>query len=73
MYEKGRTIQDRLIEYPVVVLPKDDERIFPPVVYGCDRCGKRFYTLSDFTDHLMLKHGIPPSQVWRFVRPKEVR
>ncbi|MEM2234038.1 MAG: hypothetical protein QXP81_10930 [Nitrososphaerota archaeon] len=72
LYEKGVTPRGEA-SYPVIVLPRDEERIFQPVVYGCDRCGRRFYALRDFVDHLTLKHGIPPSQAWRFVKPKEVR
>lgn len=58
---------------PVVYIPTDDESIFPPTVYICDNCGTRFYTLQSFVDHLLIKHKIPPSQAWRFVKPKEVR
>jgi len=73
VYERSRTLQDRIVEYPVITIPRDEERIFPPVVYRCSLCLGRFYILRDFTDHLTLKHGIPPSQAWRFVRPREVR
>ncbi|MEM2233832.1 MAG: hypothetical protein QXP81_09885 [Nitrososphaerota archaeon] len=73
IYEKAKTLQDRVAEAPVIVIPRDEESIFPPVVYRCDRCYKRFYILKDFVDHLTLKHGIPPSQAWRFVNPKEIR
>ncbi|MEM4211165.1 MAG: hypothetical protein QXS72_08080 [Candidatus Caldarchaeum sp.] len=68
-----RTMQDKVVDVPVISIPLDDERIFPPVVYGCDRCGRKFYALKEFTDHLTLKHLIPPSQAWRHVKPKEVR
>jgi hypothetical protein len=73
IYEKAKTLQDKIVESPVIHIPTDDESIFPPVVYGCDLCGRKFYTLRDFADHLTLKHGIPPSQAWRFVKPKETR
>ncbi|MEM1944140.1 MAG: hypothetical protein QXE50_05925 [Nitrososphaerota archaeon] len=73
LYEKARTVQDEMVDYPVVSIPRDEESVFPPVVYGCDRCGRRYYSLREFVDHLTLKHLIPPSQAWRYVTPKEVR
>ncbi|MEM4154983.1 MAG: hypothetical protein QXW52_09230 [Candidatus Caldarchaeum sp.] len=73
LYEKAKTLQDKVVDVPVISIPLDDERVFPPVVYGCDRCGRKFYSLKEFADHLTLKHLIPPSQAWRYVKPKEVR
>jgi hypothetical protein len=70
---KGETIQDRIAKGYAVQIPLDDERIFPPVVYRCSRCYGRFYTLSKFAEHLTMKHGIPYSQVWRFVQGAEIR
>jgi len=70
---KGETMQDRIARAPAISIPLDDDRAFPPVVYRCSRCGGRFYELAGFADHMMIKHGIPHSQVWRFVRGVEVR
>jgi len=59
---------------PVIRVPI--EKIQPSVVvYRCSRCGGKFYHLNDFVRHCVLRHNIPPDQVWRMVRRgwKEVR
>jgi len=72
-YERARTPEGDEISIPAISIPADDEKYFPPVVYTCERCGRRFYFLKAFVDHITLKHGIPPHLAWRFVEPKEVR
>lgn len=52
---------------PVIRIPV--EKIQPTiVVYRCSLCKGRFYNYNDFVRHALLKHGIPPSQVWKLIK-----